>query len=168
MKKNVSRSSHNERASNMEETSCIDTDAPPSFCKVDLSLGKEAVLKAFPRFPWNKCIECTVSEGETLFLPAGWFHEVTSINEDTLHGDNSKSGHLAVNYWLYPPDNPTSFIKPYKSSFWSQLWKSGVIQVSRQSGIKLKRRKRNYLWMCRLKFGKRLGCYHYIRKRGKF
>lgn len=168
MNKNETKSFHDERAPNIKEKSCIDEGTPPSFSKVDLSLGKEAVLKLFPRFPWNKCIECTVSEGETLFLPAGWFHEVTSINEDDPHADGSKSGHLAVNYWLYPPDNPASFIKPYKNSFWNQLWSSGVIQVSRQSGTKSKRRKRNQLWLCRLKFGKRVGWYYYIRKRCNF
>jgi len=51
----------------------------------------------------------TVNEGEMLYLPAGWFHEVTSFgvqDEDKEH--NGKGGgrgegggiHLALNYWM--------------------------------------------------------------------
>lgn len=36
--------------------------------------------------------------GDMLYLPCGWFHNVTSADQD-----GSEGGHLAVNYWLGPP-----------------------------------------------------------------
>lgn len=91
--------------------------------------------------------KCSVylSPGESLFLPAGWFHEVTSFNTfppDAVIGDigvettkadgavgtrdSTKDvfggGHMALNYWFHPPDNLSSFKKPYKSSFWEDNW----------------------------------------------
>lgn len=34
--------------------------------------------------------------GQMLYLPASWFHEVTSTADDTAH--------IAFNYWMHPPD----------------------------------------------------------------
>ena len=52
-----------------------------------------------------------------LYLPAGWFHEVRSFNAD------GSSAHLALNWWLYPPDNlepgPQGFAQPYVRGFWT-------------------------------------------------
>lgn len=60
-----------------------------------------------------------VNAGEMLYLPAGWFHEVTSF------GGQRSGGHLAFNYWMHPPDHlhPTDgFSTPYKSSYWPAQW----------------------------------------------
>ena len=35
--------------------------------------------------------------GQMLYVPASWFHEVTSYGS---HG----SPHIAFNYWMHPPD----------------------------------------------------------------
>ena len=45
-----------------------------------------------------------------LYLPCGWFHEVTSYGRE----------HMAFNYWMHPPDNLTEqgLEKPYTSGFW--------------------------------------------------
>lgn len=52
-----------------------------------------------------------------LYLPAGWFHEVSSFGSD----------HMAFNYWLHPPDNldpgPKGFEQPYRSDYWPCLWR---------------------------------------------
>lgn len=48
--------------------------------------------------------------GDMLYLPAGWFHEVSSFNDK----DNY---HMAINYWFAPPDN-NNYDKPYKSNYW--------------------------------------------------
>lgn len=57
-----------------------------------------------------------------LYLPAGWFHCVTS---QSLPGDRS---HMALNYWFHPPDNCESdlagFAHPYSSDYWPHLWHS--------------------------------------------
>lgn len=52
--------------------------------------------------------------GDLLYLPAGWFHEVSS----------SGGLHMALNYWMHPPDTGTPFGKPYKSKFWPRDYQS--------------------------------------------
>jgi hypothetical protein len=57
-----------------------------------------------------------MSKGDLLYLPAGWFHEVSS------HGGL----HIAFNYWMHPPDvgDVMTFDKPYLSQFWQRDWDS--------------------------------------------
>jgi Cupin-like domain len=77
-----------------------------------------------------------------LYLPAGWFHEVTSFSgtEPDQEGPRTPAAlpeqgprpatsapfHMAVNYWLHPPDNlepgPEGFCKPYTSGYWPAMW----------------------------------------------
>lgn len=75
--------------------------------------------------PANFCIQeptnvdfntISIQEGDILYLPAGWFHEV-----------QSKGGvHMALNYWMHPVDvgPDVSFEKPYRSQFWARDWSS--------------------------------------------
>ena len=63
-----------------------------------------------------------------LYLPAGWFHEVSSFSGGG--GGSGGSGdcpaHLALNWWFHPPDNldpgPAGFRAPYTSPFWPAVW----------------------------------------------
>jgi len=52
-------------------------------------------------------IDVEINEGEILFLPASWFHKVSSYG----------GAHLAFNIWLHPP-NGKNFEKPYLSDYW--------------------------------------------------
>lgn len=63
-----------------------------------------------------------LAAGDVLYLPAGWFHEVSSMGN--IEQDNDNGVHMAVNYWFHPPDMTTkvSFDQPYKSRFWQQDW----------------------------------------------
>ena len=49
-----------------------------------------------------------------LYLPTGWWHEVTSLATD----ERGPAQHVAVNYWFHPPDNldPSAkgFGRPYR------------------------------------------------------
>jgi len=58
-----------------------------------------------------------------LYLPAGWFHEVTSFNSST---EPDFSGHLAFNYWLSPPTTK-DFGVPYDNEYWVEWWKNETI-----------------------------------------
>mmetsp|Transcript_14889 Transcript_14889/g.19737 ORF Transcript_14889/g.19737 Transcript_14889/m.19737 type:complete len:229 (+) Transcript_14889:548-1234(+) len=49
--------------------------------------------------------------GDALYLPCGWWHEVTSFN----------GFHAAWNYWFHPPTT-SSFSRPYDSPFWQADW----------------------------------------------
>ena len=65
-----------------------------------------------------------LSAGEMLYLPASWWHEVTSTS-----ADDAKQGgdvHMAFNYWFYPPDALDNFEAPYEDSLvWSYLRTKG-------------------------------------------
>lgn len=52
---------------------------PPSFSGVQLDLPQAELRRRFPRFPGLAAAAVVVLQaGDMLYLPAGWFHEVTS------------------------------------------------------------------------------------------
>ncbi|KAI8109604.1 hypothetical protein M9434_000886 [Picochlorum sp. BPE23] len=128
-----------ELASRSAECSSVDPPAsnspgdPPSFSRVDLRLPESEIMRKFKNFPFDECIECTLCAGDMLFLPAGWFHEVTSMNDAVALDRDDKPGHMALNYWLYPPDNlragEKGFRRPYMQEYWEDMWKSGKIRL---------------------------------------
>eukprot|EP00903_Cladosiphon_okamuranus_P005482 g5466.t2 len=98
------------------------TGAPPAnFSKVDPSLPRAELAKRFPLFLEAECCTVEVKAGQMLFLPAGWFHEVSSVG--------SEDGHMAFNYWFHPPDSFDSPSAPYKSSFWQRDWEARQREV---------------------------------------
>ncbi|GMH42361.1 hypothetical protein BSKO_10280 [Bryopsis sp. KO-2023] len=108
----------------------VDEEDPSNFSKVDLSLSRKALKKKFPKFPRDAACCCAeVEEGNMLYLPAGWFHEVTSFNMD-----DSSNGHIAFNYWFHPPNNleaekSEGFEKPYVSDYWASTWANRMLDV---------------------------------------
>lgn len=95
---------------------------PPSFCKIppiflhldevkdDEKLDLEKYCdEKYPEFSPIKysAAQVTLSDGDLLYLPAGWFHEVTSFGDEV-----NSNIHTAINYWFTPPDGP-SIEKPY-------------------------------------------------------
>lgn len=99
---------------------------PPSFSMVPPILAhldevkdpeaKEALEKfaeqEFPGFLQLKKIEVWLKPGEMLYLPAGWFHEVTSF------GDSENPQHIALNWWFVPPMGST--VCPYEDEYWEE------------------------------------------------
>lgn len=56
-----------------------------------------------------------LSAGQMLYLPASWWHEVTSSS------DGEADVHMALNWWFYPPD-ADSFEEPYEDkAVWEYL-----------------------------------------------
>jgi hypothetical protein len=103
-------------------TTVIDKGRPQSFSKVDTSLSEEELKRIFPDF-WKvrqHIRTVTLKEGEMLFIPTGWFHEVLSEGEQ---------GHIAFNYWFHPPDT-NAFHQPYTSDFWKRNFESRKVQKS--------------------------------------
>jgi len=92
----------------------LDGDEPPSFSliksyQLHKHFGIEPAMKApdgatSTLAPSSQCPVPLVVElraGQMLYLPASWFHEVTSWA--------SESGpHMAFNYWMHPPDGQAS------------------------------------------------------------
>ncbi|KZT66209.1 Clavaminate synthase-like protein [Daedalea quercina L-15889] len=59
-----------------------------------------------------------LSAGQMLYLPASWWHEVTSSS------DGEADVHMALNWWFYPPD-ADSFEEPYDDGeVWGYLRES--------------------------------------------
>ena len=87
---------------------------PLNFSLVDTSLDKEDVNAKYPKFASAKKATVEISSGNMLYLPASWFHEVTSYGANEGH-------HLAFNYWFHPPDGD-SYDNPYANSFWPKDW----------------------------------------------
>ena len=84
-----------------------------------LGEGDEEGVKA-------KCMamQVTLSAGQMLYLPCGWFHNVKSRSGA---GPQEAPYHLAFNYWFYPPDNIDGSGggdsgRPYKHGARQILW----------------------------------------------
>jgi hypothetical protein len=79
---------------------------PKSFSRIDPAT---ATAEEFPAFA--KCREYIVNlkAGQSLYLPAGWFHNVTSFSSE----EKDDNIHMAINYWYHPPDELKNFAKPY-------------------------------------------------------
>lgn len=114
--------------------------APPSFSKIPpvfLHLDEVAdsdqrhnlfklLNEKYQQFLELPKMEVWLLPGEMLYLPAGWFHEVTSFSTDPKRGDHENNigkgdgvgnVHIALNYWMAPP-NGQSMQSPYSDSFW--------------------------------------------------
>jgi hypothetical protein len=121
---------------------------PNNFCAVDLN--QPDWRERWPLAKRAFMAEVNVEAGEMLWLPAGWFHEVTSMTTaaaaaaghsggDADRGadaDESKcvaseAGHMAFNYWFHPPDSD-SFERPYHSEFWRWDWDHRQATSSRE------------------------------------
>lgn len=91
---------------------------------MDMALPEEALRRRFPLFPGAAAAEEVVLRaGEMLYLPASWFHEVTSSS------GAAAAPHAAVNYWFHPPDAlvaTTAGRFPYTSDFWPDMWNARV------------------------------------------
>lgn len=91
----------------------------PNFSKISVEefypttkQSQQNVNKKYPRLKNAIRTVCHIQEGQMLYLPASWFHEVSSFGENT---------HMAMNYWVYPPDSD-SFEQPYRDNFWHAKW----------------------------------------------
>lgn len=97
--------------------------APDHFSKIDLkNLKGSDIERKFPSFLNAKRMVCQVQEGQMLFLPASWFHNVTSYNREVEGAKDAKDNHqchIAFNYWTHPPSG-VKFEKPYVDDFWQQ------------------------------------------------
>ncbi|KAL7510345.1 hypothetical protein ACHAXN_012027 [Cyclotella atomus] len=91
---------------------------PNNFSKIPAKLLDDLSkpLTEFPDLQKATMAYCHVNAGEMLYLPASWFHEVTS------YGVEGSGCHLALNYWFHPPDGK-EFETPYSTDFWPNDFK---------------------------------------------
>ncbi|RKO91894.1 cupin-like domain-containing protein [Blyttiomyces helicus] len=99
-----------------EEDKELESKEPPSFSRIDVAtLHSSNSPKAFSSLRKATKIVVDLHCGQMLYLPAGWFHEVTS------YGDGSDGVHMAFNYWMAPPTR-ANFPNPYEDGFWESRW----------------------------------------------
>ncbi|WFD34146.1 hypothetical protein MCUN1_000982 [Malassezia cuniculi] len=90
-----------------EELAAVENKEPESFSKIKTSVlhkhfgvgGASGEIEEGELRPLAGCpapIVVELKAGEMLYLPAGWFHEVTSRGTEGVH--------MAFNYWMHPPD----------------------------------------------------------------
>ena len=107
---------------------------PKSFSKIPVELllseqtteanGHDELLERYPLFQNARVAYCNLMEGDALYLPTSWFHEVSSSSQAN---EIDKGAHLALNYWFHPPSNPQSFRSPYSSDFWPKHWREKCV-----------------------------------------
>lgn len=94
--------------------------SPPNFSKIPPALlhideFDEATTlrllkfaeKYFPGFLTLHKLTVWINPGEMLYLPAGWFHEVSSFSGEDL------KIHIALNYWFMPPNLEDGYSDDY-------------------------------------------------------
>lgn len=103
---------------------------PPSFSRIPPALlhidevedsSERAALEAlaqseFPELVGLQKHEVVLEKGEMLYLPCGWFHEVTS------YATEESPAHIALNWWFVPPTNHERTLSstPYIDAYWQQ------------------------------------------------
>lgn len=90
--------------------SVMDLVTPPAACSNATALRADQGLAAVcpsaaanaaaAAALWSSRIECEVGPGESLFIPAHWWHEVQSSPGPTLGGADEPEVSLAVNSWF--------------------------------------------------------------------
>lgn len=78
--------------------------------------------ETFPGFLELQKTEVWLEAGDKLYLPCGWFHEVTSYANDTL------PAHIAINWWFMPPDGKTE-ANPYNDKYWEEDFARTVASI---------------------------------------
>lgn len=76
----------------------------------------------FPGFLELHKTEVWLEAGDMLYLPCGWFHEVTSYANEKL------PAHIALNWWFMPP-NGEGESNPYKDDYWKQDFAKTVASI---------------------------------------
>ena len=101
---------------------------PDNFSKIEPHLldNESELSKLYPEILKANAAFCDLKAGDIMYLPASWFHEVTSFGDNDCHKEqelNNSLGHLALNYWFHPPDNLNDFEHPYSTDFWPNDFK---------------------------------------------
>ncbi|KAG7361775.1 cupin-like domain containing protein [Nitzschia inconspicua] len=103
----------------------VDDTHPDSFSVINpCEANQDALFKKFPEYKSCRQIVVELKAGQILYLPAGFFHEVTSYSNtnDSVQTNDMGNCHMALNYWYHPPDalGESDFGSPYKDDFWKK------------------------------------------------
>ncbi|KAL7753142.1 hypothetical protein RI367_001595 [Sorochytrium milnesiophthora] len=111
---------------------------PPSFSRIPAAvLHSNAHSSAFPKLASATKVTFFLEEGEMLYLPASWFHEVTSFAAATANTSGDTKVHMALNYWMHPPST-ADYARPYEDAYWPTRWRA----LRRTLGARTRRQRR--------------------------
>lgn len=79
---------------------------PDSFSSASLDSIK---IESFPLLKKATRIDFELKAGQCLFLPAGWFHNVTSLGDEN-------GVHMALNMWTVP------HVSDISDNYWRYVW----------------------------------------------
>ena len=119
---NDTKESEKEKA---KGTDANDDERPDSFSPINPGLDKSVLEKEYPSFASCRQVTVELKAGQMLYLPAGWFHEVTSYSCGSASGGKDQEDplgdcHMALNYWFHPPDALNNYSSPYQDDFWKK------------------------------------------------
>ncbi|CAE8673757.1 unnamed protein product, partial [Polarella glacialis] len=106
---------------------------PDSFCQFSTTADASSKQSPIPESLNGRHLTADLSEGDLLYLPASWFHEVISTGSDA-------GGHLALNIWMAPPHAGGSAHQPYEDDFWEQVYQR--LRKSAMEGSQCPRRRK--------------------------
>lgn len=94
-----------------------------------------AAKERWPLFFEANRIVVDLKPGEMLYLPTGWFHEVTSFGKEEAESTEDNI-HIAVNYWFIPPTG-SAMEKPYtnKDCYWPMDYERTRASLDRARGM---------------------------------
>ncbi|OBA23994.1 Clavaminate synthase-like protein [Metschnikowia bicuspidata var. bicuspidata NRRL YB-4993] len=109
---------------------------PPSFSRVPPILAhldevpdaaerralQEYADREFPGFRHLGKLEVWLEPGEMLYVPTGWFHEVTSFASE------AGAAHVALNWWFMPPSREGE--NPYDDDYWAADFETTQMALS--------------------------------------
>ena len=118
----------------LQDDEQIEPSEPPSFSRIPtalvhqhLGLPTTAVAPSsvtkddFPNLQKTPApFVVHLDAGEMLYLPASWWHEVTSSSS----ADDPEPIHMAFNYWFYPPNKFDDFEQPYEDTLVWEYFRS--------------------------------------------
>ena len=84
-----------------------DKNSPPNYSPVNFDNYDAAEQIKYPEFASAVVHKVRVQNGDCLFLPANWWHRVTSSPLETL----------AVSHWYEPHDSSVTIIWDYINEF---------------------------------------------------
>lgn len=105
---------------------------PDNFSRMDLTLPTDQLQTDFPPFKDSTDTVVEVMAGQCLYMPASWFHCVTS--HVSTPSKTQPPMHLAINYWYHPPDRSECFESPYLDE---QYWAAGRAKPNGLAPIEL-------------------------------
>jgi hypothetical protein len=109
-----------------DEIKATETGPPLNFSSVNCKLPIDRLKVEYPLYvdALQHELLVEINEGEMLYLPCGWFHEVTSRSKpSSSDGFSMSPHHQAINYWFHPPDGLT-YESPYSDNFWRKNWEA--------------------------------------------